>query len=555
MNRALSSQPFATLPVLAKANLLLLACLTVVIIVLLFPHWRENPDLSHGYLMPLVFLLLLREARTGPPRYLDSSFRNRLGAFTLFTIGVLALIAGGLYAAALDWTHSLVACTLTLAFAFLLAGSLVAFSTTTTRFVPFNWTGCVAIGLWILSAPIPPGSYTRLTLGLQLAVTENVLRALHLLGVAASRHGNIIDLATTSVGVEEACSGVRSLVSCIFAGFFFSATLVRRTSARATIIAVAGPLAIAMNFMRSLILTLLANSGVNISGAWHDLTGFTVLGITAALLGGLAIFLERSSPHVRTRPPPEQQNSDGEQFPRRDGRAVPDSSPSKPARRSFQLQPLLSVVLVIFVSLAGFFFLNTRPSIRQGVPVPDLAAILPAQSQGWRVETSSDLYQFSHTLKTDHLAQRTYLRSTPHGLDQITIYLAYWRAGQAPVSLVASHTPDACWPGSGWISVAPPHAREVLSVGGRPLAAAEARIFMSGDFPQYVWFWHLYDGRPIAYRDPYSPRELLRIAWRYGFTHDGDQLFVRVSSNAPWSAIAHEPLLAEVFARLRPLGL
>src|SRR5207237_4001264 len=110
------------------------------------------------------------------------------------------------------------------------------------RLMPWTGSALVAIGLWLLSVPIPPGTYTRLTLGLQLWVSEAVLRALHLLGVAAIRHGNIIELARTTVGVEEACSGVRSLISCLFAGFFFSATLVRAPWARAVIIALAAPL-------------------------------------------------------------------------------------------------------------------------------------------------------------------------------------------------------------------------------------------------------------------------------------------------------------------------
>ena len=39
--------------------------------------------------------------------------------------------------------------------------------------------------------------------------------------------------------------------------------------------------------------------------------------------------------------------------------------------------------------------------------------------------------------------------SAPDGA-HVTLYVAYWRPGQAPVSLVDAHTPDACWPGTGW---------------------------------------------------------------------------------------------------------
>jgi len=202
------------------------------------------------------------------------------------------------------------------------------------------------------------------------------------------------------------------------------------------------------------------------------------------------------------------------------------------------------------------FVLNTRPAIRHDTPVPNLYSVLPAAVPGWTVDTTTDLYQFADLLQTDHLAQRTYLKRDASGHQvQVTLYAAYWRPGQAAVSLVASHTPDACWPGAGWESITRPAPAAPPSIAGRTLASPEYRLFKSGEFPQHVWFWHLYDGRPIAYRDPYSATELLRIAWRYGFRHDGDQLFVRISSNAPWSTIADDPLLAQFFSHTQPLGL
>ena len=160
------------------------------------------------------------------------------------------------------------------------------------RALPWNWTAGVAVGLWPLAAPIPSGMYTRLTLALQLWISTGVMDVLQVLGIAAHRQGNIIELATCRVGVEEACSGVRSLVSCVFVALFFSASIVRQPWARAVVIGVAGPLALAMNFIRALTLTLLANSGVTIAGFWHDATGYAVLLATAALLAGLALGLE-----------------------------------------------------------------------------------------------------------------------------------------------------------------------------------------------------------------------------------------------------------------------
>lgn len=517
---------------LGRIALLLLGAAIAALSVRLWPEWRRNPDLSHGLVMPIVFVLLLREARQGTPRYLRGGPLRAASFLALLAGALLALVAAGMYAAAVDWSHALVNVMLALAVVAMLGAALIAFASETVRLIPFNWTALVAAGSWLLAAPLPPGTYTRLTLNLQLWVSEAVLRTLHLLGIAAIRHGNIIDLARASVGVEEACSGIRSLISCVFAGLFFSATLVRRPWARALILLLAAPVALTMNFLRSLALTLLANDGVDIAGTWHDVTGFAVLGVTAALLGGLAVLLERGQPP-----------------------AVPATSepPGWPGRTP-GLQRALAAGLGVASVLVALFVFNTRSAPREDEPVPDLLGLLPAAAAGWSVRTTP-LYQFSGTLQTDHLAQRNYYRASGEVPTEIILYVAYWRAGQAPVSLVASHTPDACWPGSGWTARPIAEPRAQLAVGERALPAAEYRVFAANDQPQHVWFWHLYDRHPIGYRDPRSPGELLRIAWRYGFRHAGDQFFVRVSSNRPWNEIAGEPLLAEFFARTQALGL
>jgi exosortase len=517
-------------------NLGLLATLGAGLIVLLWPQWLHNPDLSHGLFMPVIFVLLVHEARTaGPFRYLPATPRISWFIFLALLLGLLALVAGGMYAMALEWSHALVGFVLAAGFSLLLLAGLLAFSTETARLIPWNWTSLLAVGLWALSAPIPPGTYSRLTVTLQLWVSENVVTMLHLLGIAAIRHGNIIELTRTSVGIEEACSGVRSLVSCVFAGFFFSGCLVRRPWARVLIIGLAAPLALLMNFIRSLTLTLLANGGVDIRGRWHDLTGFAVLAITAALLGGLALLLEHRGKTAAVPPPPS-------------------AAPSAAAPR---LQRLLVGGLLASVFLAVFFVLHTlfTPAPPQP-PLPDLDAVLPAASPGWQAITSDDLNRFKDVLQTDHFIQRTYIRRLPNGTDlQITAYIAYWGPGQASASLVATHTPDACWPGSGWESVDIPDTRETLQLGPREIAAAEHRLFRNNGFPQHVWFWHLYDRQPVRYLDPLSTRNLLKIAALYGFRRAGDQMFVRLSSNHPWPDIAGEPLVGEIFAHLQPLGL
>jgi exosortase len=556
---------FGRLSWLGKADALALASVALLLSALLWPAWTHNPDLTHGLLMPIVFVLLLRESRqAGPPRFLRPGLALAAAVGGVAFAGLAVLAAAGLYSAVESWSNALVEFLLAAALTLFCGAGLLAFADERIRLLPLNWSSAVAIGLWPLSAPIPPGTYSRLTLALQLWVSSGVMDVLQLLHVAAHRQGNIIELATGSVGVAEACSGVRSLVSCVFVGLFFSATLVRRPLARALVIVAAPPLALAMNFLRSLALTLLVNGGVDITGFWHGATGFAVLGITAALLAGLALGLGSGDMASSPRRPAKRWSA---LTPNALSGVASRTSALRSMRSTFlqartKVGPsataesqVLAAALAFAAVLIAFYGFNLRPAERRGAPVPDLLAVLPAAPPDWTERTADDLSQFAGTLQTDVLAQRIYAEGQGAQRTQITIYLAYWRPGQAPVALVAAHTPDACWPAAGWQARATPNAHAGLFAGSRPLAPAESRLFTYAGFPQYVWFWQLYDGHPIPYQNPYSLRELASIAWHYGFRHDGDQMFISVASNRPWDEISGQPLLREFFAHTQPLGL
>jgi len=203
--------PRMSLSPLARINLALLAVLAAAFSMLLWPQWRHNPELSHGLFMPLIFLLLLHESRTaGPARFLPARGATTVALAGLLATGLAALATGGLFTAVLDWSHALVGFTLAFALVLILLAGLLVFASKPVRLVPFNWISFTAIFVWLLCAPIPPGTYMHLTLSLQLWVTRSVLATLHLFGIAAIRDGNLIELAGSTVGVEEACSGVRS---------------------------------------------------------------------------------------------------------------------------------------------------------------------------------------------------------------------------------------------------------------------------------------------------------------------------------------------------------
>ncbi len=508
----------------------------------IIPEWSSNPDLSHGFFVPVLFAVLIHESRQrGPLRWLPVSKLWISTVVVALLLGGALLLVGSLYAAALDWSHTLVLFMLGLAAAGGLGAFLLIAATPQVRLVPFNWVAFVGLLLWVLCLPLPPGTYGKLTFHLQLWVTERVLEALHLLGIPAVQSGNIIELATTTVGVEDACSGVRSLLSCIFAGFFFSAAFVRRVPSRVALIVLAPLLAIGMNFIRSLLLTLLANRGVDINGFWHDATGFAILGVTAVGLGLLALLLEKLEDAAPAAAPVT------------DAAELDDPTSTARVRRTL---PIFHAGYGLAVACALFFAFMTRSAAPSSFAAPDVLSFMPANPPGWRVGTSSDLYRFSDILATDNLGQRIYLKEDDAGeLLQITLYIAYWSPGRAPVSTVATHTPDACWPGAGWTAQPVDQTTVRLPLGTRELNTAEFRRFDNQRISQNVWFWHSYDRRVIRDFNPREPLELLSSLFAYGIRSEGEQMFVRLSSNRPWEQIKHEPLLRDIFNRLEPYGI
>ncbi len=521
----------------------------------MWPEWREDPDLSHGFLaLPLLGMLLQRARASAADECRCSGGRAELWRVTLVGLLVAALpgvaLLAVVYAVALGWSATP---TLFLLGVLAAAGAALFLALAAGRepgWIRPCWPAAVIPLVLLLSSPLPPGSYERLTLGLQEMITGGVLEALRLIGVPALRAGNVIQLGSTSVGVEEACSGVRSLVSCVLAGLVLSALMLRSPRRRVCLVLVAAPLALASNFARSLALTLLAHSGVEIAGAWHDGLGFAVLGVTTGLLLWLAVTLEAGEASASR----IESGAHG-----LGGREWADRGPSRSLGLEVGVARAGLVSALVALGMLGFAAGRGAQGDAVGASVPALGELLPSEPEaaGWEVLTRGDLDRFAGVLRTSHLLERVYRREDGAGrLVQISVYVAWWGAGQASVSTVAAHTPEACWPGAGWTPVASGSARRSLPLAdGREVADAEQRAFIRAEYPQQVWFWHLVGGEPFRAFEPRSWRDQLEVFFAEGTRGEREQVFVRISSNRDWEVLAEEPLVAELLGGLAELGV
>jgi exosortase/archaeosortase family protein len=144
--------------------------------------------------------------------------------------------------------------------------------------------------IWMLSAPLVSAVENAISLALLRKVVTVVFTVFNLLGYTLVQEGNVLILPRGSVGVADACSGIRSLTGCLFAGSFLAAVFLDRLWAKILLVGLAMVLAFLTNLLRSLFLTgwAYAYGSAAIEGSLHDATGYAVLGLTVV---GLLVLL------------------------------------------------------------------------------------------------------------------------------------------------------------------------------------------------------------------------------------------------------------------------
>ena len=144
--------------------------------------------------------------------------------------------------------------------------------------------------VWLVSAPKVSAIESQLSLFLLHKVVSVVAFVyVDVLGLPIEQQGNVLALPGGNVGVEDACSGIRSLTASLFAGSFLAAVFLDKLWKKVTLVAVSMLFVFMANLARSLFLTAWAyRYGPRaIEGAVHDIAGYAVLGLTFAGLVGL----------------------------------------------------------------------------------------------------------------------------------------------------------------------------------------------------------------------------------------------------------------------------
>jgi exosortase/archaeosortase family protein len=114
--------------------------------------------------------------------------------------------------------------------------------------------------------------------------------------VPAIKHGSLIEISAGMVGVEEACSGVRSFQATLMASLFLGQLWNFPWLSRLLLIAAGVAFAFICNIVRALLLSFIAEKkGLAAIDKWHDPAGFTILAVTFLGLLALALVMRPKS--------------------------------------------------------------------------------------------------------------------------------------------------------------------------------------------------------------------------------------------------------------------
>lgn len=247
-------------------------------LVALAREWLSFDAYTHGFLVPLVSAAAAHPIvrRLGPPRRSLAGLVGVAAALALYALG-LALDSAAVQGLALVGT---------------LCG-LVAFRWG----VPGLRRLAFPLGFLLFMIPIPQTWLLPIVVGLQLVVTGAAVEALHAFAVPVLREGNVMLLpGGATLFVDEACSGITSIVTLFPLGVLLAYLTERSVWRRAAILAVVVPAALLGNFLRVVVTVWIARvAGAEraTSAAIHESAGLLTFVFACLLVVGTGALLRQ----------------------------------------------------------------------------------------------------------------------------------------------------------------------------------------------------------------------------------------------------------------------
>ena len=258
----------------------LLAAGVVVMLVGLYarvlPLWLEDlwddPNYSHVFIVPIISGFVLWQRRRD---LAAQPIRGSWRGLPLLLAGAGALILGDIGDETFLMRTSLIV--------ILVGLVLLNFGSGILRVIAFP------LLFFLFMVPMPGIFFYAITARLQTLAAESGASVLDLLGVPILLDGNVMHLSRLTLGVTEACSGIRSLITLVALGVAWAYLMLPKRWMQIVLVVAVLPITILANAGR-IVMTALVGRWLGVEyaeGFFHFFSGWLIF--VLALLGLLAV--------------------------------------------------------------------------------------------------------------------------------------------------------------------------------------------------------------------------------------------------------------------------
>ena len=436
-------------PVAFALSVLFLAALWFGLCRELSGEWSVNEQYNFGWFVPFfaLYLFWLRW-QDRPPTQISNRISHIAysAALGMAIAALLLLLPLRLFEIAnpewrlLAWTHALAVVTLTLLLLWWAGGKA--------------WLRHFAfpVAFIFIAVPWPTALETPVIQGLMRVVARVAAETAMLLGTPAQVEGNLIRVSNGLVGVNEACSGIRSLQTSLMIGLLFGEMKRLSVLRRVALVACAVAIALLANFVRAVFLVrIAATENLSQVSRWHDIAGYSIIAFVFAATLALAYLLGRRKGNnsvVAGVPPAKMQ-------------VQPTRLPLQFS--AWYVMAALCWLLFIEIGTAMWYRLHERNLI-SGIR---WTAQWPQQAPNFRKLKIDE--EILAVLRFDEgeaaawtLTSLQQVGSEPGVPTSCLLYVFRWNPGKNSALLANLHRPDVCLPASGWKKMADHGVRSYL---------------------------------------------------------------------------------------------
>ncbi len=483
-------------------------------------YWY-NGNYTYGFFVPAIciytgFVILKSRTSTLSPALIPGMFLTSVGGFVViialwYNIALLPYESTGM------GFLSAAGVILTIYGLTLIYGGFPLFATLTFPLF-FLW----------FAAPLPGSVFNILTLSLKTIVSVMSEILLRIIQIPVFREGNLLNLETASLGIADACSGIRSLnvMAAASAGLAY---LMNTGVFRGTILFLLSPLiTVGGNLFRvTLTGVLVQHLGPEYAGGFrHETVGMISLLLPLAIIIGLSRIMSRPSP--RTEEP--LRNNPSLSFP----------NISNPG--------LMLTALILILGITAQFAIHRHYN----------AFLEPATHRKPLKELPEQIEEFVQIRKDDlPRGQFKVLRPSDQTIrifqtpdDKIVTFWIFWWEPAMSCAL-QSHTPDICYPASGWQRISRFDFADIIF--GIPADPAYIRLFSKPQGQKMVLSWHRGNKRLIPPKGILPKIRHLIKTWNNPDTDRNSRFIVTMETDVKTSPENARNLLIRFARSLGPL--